>query len=657
MEHEMLAPLEWNTIHPPLLVPEWSNLGVTRFPIPNAGRHFLIIGETGSGKTRSAIMPLAVAAFRYPDASAYSVYHDVATARGVPAETRQDLRPAMLVIDPKHEIRAVLEALGRAIGDPRPIVSLSLRHFPGVIAMFEGVDPAQRNAGELVDRMLNLTSYRDHERSNDDPFWAKQAEQIIRAFLAIDHFVYRAGGVERLTRFWQAVHDAVVEKTVERVTSTAAGDQRARQFHATYERFNEVLDRLDDAAIQLQALLRPEQMADELEQIMAGVMAFHAAANDEARGAAYDILRDTGDTIASWCEQQLHDFDRPKRGKRSMPAALHDQIVAALVAFPLLNRQLARLGERIIQLAPEPSAEHATLRTSLREQALAYNRHCYLRPHYTLFNLSTVYHRENPAADPVIDGYLAACQAFQIPAGMLVHIAALPHMAERTYSSVTAVINNFLAELASEELARYVSLNPYEPPDDSAFLSVERLVEQGACVVYSPEELTTLADVVGRSLKTRFFEQVFQRKNRVRPFFYICDEFQRYITGDKISGEQSFLDRCRAYRVVCALATQSLSSLRYSLSVSDLAGSGAMTADAALEVVRTNTGNAFYFRNSDRETQRMLRELLPAPDIAGKPHVTEVRPISSLRVGECYYLLSDGRLGRGQVTLAESERF
>lgn len=325
MEHELLAPLEWSTVHPPLLVPEWNNLGVTRFPIPNAGRHFLIIGETGSGKTRSAIMPLAVAAFRYPDATAYSAYHDAATARGVPAEARHDLRPAMLVIDPKHEIRAVLEALGRAISDPRPIVSLSL--------------------------------------------------------------------------------------------------------------------------------------------------------------------------------------------------------------------------------------------------------------------------------------------------------------------------------------------NPYEPPDDSAFLSVERLVEQGACVVYSPEELTTLADVVGRSLKTRFFEQVFQRKNRVRPFFYICDEFQRYITGDKISGEQSFLDRCRAYRVVCALATQSLSSLRYSLSVSDLAGGGAMTADAALEVVRTNTGNAFYFRNSDRETQRMLRELLPAPDIAGKPHVTEVRPISSLRVGECYYLLSDGRLGRGQVTLAESERF
>lgn len=57
------VPLEWNGEPDFQMGFEW--LGRSVIPAQEMSRHWLILGETGSGKTRSAVMPLLHALLRY----------------------------------------------------------------------------------------------------------------------------------------------------------------------------------------------------------------------------------------------------------------------------------------------------------------------------------------------------------------------------------------------------------------------------------------------------------------------------------------------------------------------------------------------------------------------------------------------------------------
>ena len=176
-------------------------------------------------------------------------------------------------------------------------------------------------------------------------------------------------------------------------------------------------------------------------------------------------------------------------------------------------------------------------------------------------------------------------------------------------------------------------------------LATTDVIQAGNIVVYEPGNNTSISIAIGKMLKAGFFKALLipERLNNpeVWPFFYICDEFQRFITFDDESGEQSFLDRCRAYRVCCGLATQSIASLRY-----------VMPTDAgqyAIRIMLVNTGTKLFFRTTDQDTADSLSTLIPAPTREGKMHVVRVRPPTTLQPGECYYLQVNGRAGRGQI--------
>ncbi len=473
-------------------------------------------------------MPLIRAAFNYPSPEGYQAYQQAWTDQGATPEEWIDLHPCMLVIDPKQDLHEYIRTLALNAGQDnnadavREVISISLRERNYMIWLFEGITPANLNPSEVVDRLFSLSNYIEREqRATRDPFWAQQAGGIIRAVIAIDHFLYQKDGLAGLRQFWGRIH--------REVSRSLGFAQRAPKSKL------------------------PTTPAEK------------------AQGGLHDELR--------------------------------------------------------------------------------YNRNCYLRPVYTLFNLSTVYHREG--SDAILQAYLDACQHFEVPTSMWVRLRSLPELAHNTYSSITAVINGFLEELASLELAQYVSLNPYEAPDPEKYLSVEDRLNMGDCVVYTPGIDSDLANLIGRCIKMKFFELSFNRRNRMRPFFYICDEFQRYITGDKVSGEQSFLDRCRAYRVVCVLATQSLSSLSYRLS-SMTGENDRQAAQASLDVLLNNTGNKFFFRGTDTLTHDWIHKIMPQPYVYGKPHIISVRPPSTLGAGECYYLLGSGQYGRAQVLLSDN---
>ncbi|GMV04673.1 MAG: hypothetical protein AMXMBFR53_09530 [Gemmatimonadota bacterium] len=457
------GPLEWESDAPPLLIPEWEALGMGRLSPKDASRHFLILGETGSGKTRSGLLPLVRAAARYGSG---------------------DTAPSMLCIDPKHELVDELEQL---VGER--LVRVGHAAPARVVHLFEGLAVGRMTADEIVLRIVRLSeSWAEERHRTTQAFFVQAAERILARLVAIDLAVFRTGGITQLAAFWTAV-----------------------------------------------------------------------------------------------------------------------------------SNQCAVGGLGV---------------------ALVYSREAYLRPHLRFLNtLST-------NASALVAAYAEGARKMGIDDSDLVEILGLGTLATDTLTSIIATAANAFRVVASDELARHVSVNPFEGPSRPT-LAVRRMIESGGWIVYTPPDHTTeVATYVGKAIKTLAFDHVFRRENRERAVYYVCDEAQRFVTHDG-TGEQSFLDRARAYRAVACLATQSLASLRYALAAHDHQA----VSGASLDILLANTGTKLVFRTSDPDTRHRLRQLIPIAPAPGLPHVVDVRPPSTLRVGECYVLAADGSWNRGMVRL------
>ena len=170
------------------------------------------------------------------------------------------------------------------------------------------------------------------------------------------------------------------------------------------------------------------------------------------------------------------------------------------------------------------------------------------------------------------------------------------------------------------------------------------------CFVFRPQLHDEDETLIARSLKALFFEAVLNNGKRQKngadmPLVaYVADEFHRFVTSDRIHGEQSFLDTCRSFGAFSVLACQSIASLRHALA--EMSGYSASN-EPAIDILLTNTGNKFFFRSTDKEVREFLDRMCPVEP--GQPKVTEIRPPSTLKPGECYAALADGRFERRQL--------
>lgn len=177
------------------------------------------------------------------------------------------------------------------------------------------------------------------------------------------------------------------------------------------------------------------------------------------------------------------------------------------------------------------------------------------------------------------------------------------------------------------------SINTDLFPIDENDLHVDDLLVQGKIILLQPSREHT-GDLIGRLIKARYFNDIFERSDMLIPIGYVADEFQRFITSDRSTGEQSFLDRCRAYRVNCVLATQSIAALQHALSAGD-----DKVAVLSTQIIVANSPTKLVFRSTDDVTSHQLRNWLPSAPGEMK-HVVDVRPISSLKTGYAYYMLN-----------------
>ena len=193
--------------HPKFRIPGWGELLGSGECIgaPEMVRHFLATGETGSGKSVSAVMPLLQAVLRYPEDDLYAIYSKEA---GDAAERQEDLRPSVLAVDPKEELGVVVrkEARGRRVirmtyGEPGPVLHL-----------FEGRDLSKLEPHDALNLILQHSEFftLDQARTRE-PVWNLQAASLLRDFIAIDMWCARSqeGGAAAL---WNHVRDVLATR-------------------------------------------------------------------------------------------------------------------------------------------------------------------------------------------------------------------------------------------------------------------------------------------------------------------------------------------------------------------------------------------------------------------------------------------------------------
>ncbi len=318
------------------------------------------------------------------------------------------------------------------------------------------------------------------------------------------------------------------------------------------------------------------------------------------------------------------------------------QAASILRDFIAIDMWLARQGTGRVRALWDELRKNVAIRGEYESflDSLAYNPGNYFKPHSTLLNLSSGENDQFPLAC-----FLEVCDELKVPGDLKVRLVALLGLYHSTRSGVIWMVNGILSDLASEEFASCVSVNPIEAPPQNRRLSVTDALNRGDLVVYVPCDASSIADMVGRCLKSKFFEYAFVRENKVRPFFYVVDEAHRFLTGGAQDGEQSLLDRCRAYRTGVVLATQSIAAIAYRLEQCKTSSKN------ALDMLLNNCGNALYFRTPDIQTKENLRERIPFAPVPNRPHVLQVRPLTSLSVGSCYALRCNGTWGLFQVHL------
>ena len=228
------------------------------------------------------------------------------------------------------------------------------------------------------------------------------------------------------------------------------------------------------------------------------------------------------------------------------------------------------------------------------------------------------------------------------------------------YAGVRASAAIICSDFAAPAIARtlYFGCEPGFLSEAWNGLDFTQLVSRegpGTLVLFQPAR-DGLDNLVAIALKAAFFEAVLDDSHRARigkdmPLVgYVADEFHRFITSDPLHGEQSFLDTCRSFGAFCVLACQSVASLEHSLAH----GGGSYRQDeSAVEILWNNTASKIVFRSTDPKTGNRVDDLCPhRPGLAG---VVRVRPVSTLRTGECYAALADGRFERRQLSPFDPE--
>jgi len=239
--------------------------------------------------------------------------------------------------------------------------------------------------------------------------------------------------------------------------------------------------------------------------------------------------------------------------------------------------------------------------------------------------------------------------------GIYVRSGGISEEMKHQFIWYTGFFEFMLSTLSSGDFCRFIDVSPIPVKKGASSIRLSEFFDNGGIVLYTPNLRSEfVSDVLAKLIKTQFFSYTFKRACMNRPMAYVADEFHRFITADRDSGEHNFLDRCRSYRVSCVLATQSFESLLQKISEGTRVG---VNPSHVVNVILNNIGNKLFFRTSCVETKNIVSSLIPVPDRVDALHVLSVIPLTGLNVGECYSILSSVKWGRYQVDISELSQY
>lgn len=229
--------------------------------------------------------------------------------------------------------------------------------------------------------------------------------------------------------------------------------------------------------------------------------------------------------------------------------------------------------------------------------------------------------------------------------------ASMDEEAANQISYVTGHLEGPLATLCDTGLTSWLDMTPV-PEMDSACAGrqshdIGDLIDQARAVVFQPPDSHS-GDIGTRLVKAQIYRAAMHRTNLRQPVLFLADEFQRYVTSDRESGEANLLDRCRAFRITTVLATQSVSALYDALSKRHDGGD----PKQAVHTMMGNIGHAIFFQTCDEASTDALIRSWPVSAPHGWPHPLSITPLSSLHVGEAYYVAPQGQRGRTRFGLS-----
>ena len=653
-------------------IPEWAPL-YRDGQVPRAGlcRHTLVLGETGSGKTLSGVLPV-VGAMMAPE-------NPVGCA---------------LIIDPKREIRSHVMRL-RHDGVTVREIDLSARKQRPVLNLMAGKalsveddlnnDRILEAARKILIRSASLSPaspakvLAGHPGNRRDGYWESEGSRLAMTITALVLLILQHRGAifgdgESPGLILQADDDvrgmlldvgeaagvvvrhdsaaSLVEGTCKKLDEAEEECRKAhrRAYVDTADKVIDAMEQTEDGeAGQPEAEAMPVE--PDAKQLAAGAEQFNTT--------LWDISRQF---VEALCESDLYrtspSYRRHIRPQLDRARVLHSTKTANMGIVHVAEFNLARLrrvlGETAkvtFRVLPEKKVRPAPNILALAHRVM------------TMW-FGTAKKGETQPAEAVVrllkwhikggdapEIYRQVEQAWAPMAKVHDSVTYLCHM-----GFARTVLVSYADATPAHTL--YFGCEPYfksvvaHRRREVALVDFSGAVEaedQRTVFVFQPR-LDGHEALLARALKAAWFEAILSSPTRSRAGHrmplaaYIADEFHRFITSDKVHGEQSFLDTCRSFGVCCVLACQSVSSMEHAL---EEGGDSWQKNRAALDILLNNTANKFFFRSTDQALQGYLDRLCPPAN--GYGPLTRVRPPSTLKPGECYASLSDGRFERRQL--------
>ena len=686
-------------------IPEWAPLfdGDGRVSRPTLCRHTLALGETGSGKTVSGILPVIGSIMA--------------------AENR--MVGCTLVIDPKHEIRQRIGQLahpGIAVHDidvecaRRPVLNLMDGYGA---ALGPALDDEQylEAARQILIRSASLSplsaarALTDTRVSERDIYWAGEGARLAQTVLALTLLILsnrrrifgdneESGLIQGASPGTRALlagfgqEAGLLNENRDIVALVRRARESLREVRDVWGEAKEQQDREDQAAEEAASHRRWDRSRDRdevatlpqgrflqqdhllvpcalAESMKAEAKQEQNAANEQSSTSAavlFDQWKAAATSILENFAEAVRDTALYRTSKRFQDAC--DQEFKTAAGHMVYQRLLDEALPAIEQAALHPLKDES-IRPAPNIMALA---HTVLQSYFKASRRDSdkkkgTAGRSSTDDMPVMSliGMLRdslhggqAEAVYQLIEHTWNPMARAEYQGQ--YVGVYGYARTCFTDFADKTPAwtLYFGCEPYYrsvmahgradflPIDFSR--DVDETDPARRCVYVFQPRLDQNEAIVAKALKAAFFEAVLANRRRRQngqsmPLVgYVADEFHRFITSDRNHGEQSYLDTCRSFGAFCVLACQSIASMEHALAGVE---NNETLNRAAVSILLNNTGNKLFFRSTDRALFERVDQLCPGGGALGK--VTYVRPLSTLAPGECYASLSDGRFERRQL--------